>query len=243
VKAWLALFLVLPASAIADTKVLITETFDEADSTTLRHGNAVAWSSDVKGSIQVVNDPGLASGKAFKGNKIVGILPFMSLANQGDTVKVSFTFRLAGPIARTLDGFKVGLFEGGDPTNPWFVAAGNGYRWSIATGIPGVVALVQESGGPDEQILSGQDTNFINQSFATLALNDTAKHQAVILLQMKDDNLNLSLTIDGKKILLSNDPLTSSFTPTCFAIRSDANTFFFDDFSVTGKMKSSAPSN
>ncbi len=242
-KSWLALFLVLPAVALADTKVLVSETFDEADATTMRQGHPVAWSSDVRGSIQVVNDPGLASGKAFKGNKIVGILPTLVLANRGDMVTISFSFRLAGPIARTADGFKVGLFEQGDAGNPWYVAAGNGYRWSIATGDPAIVTLVQESGGPDEKILSGQDTNFINQSPVQVALGDTAKHKAVITLRIKDDGLNLSLAIDDKMIIRSNDPLTSTYSPSCFAIRSDANVFLFDDFTVTGNMRSSTSSN
>jgi hypothetical protein len=240
VKVLVALWLLIPALAFGDTKVLVNETFEEADVTTMRQGHAVAWSSDVKGTLQVVNDPALASGKAFKGNRIVGILPFLTLSNKGDTVKISFTFRLAGPITPTKAGFEMGLFEQGDQNNPWYVQSGNGYRWSIATGEAAIVPLVQESGGPDEKILSAQVTNFINQSYVSLGINDTAKHTALITLKIKDDFLNLYLAIDGKEILHSNDPLTSTFSPNCFAIRSDANVFLFDDFSVTANMRSGA---
>ena len=242
-KATLALVLLLPALAFGDNKVLVNETFEEADATTIRDGHPVAWASDLKGTLQVVNDPGLASGKAFKGNKIVGILPFLGLGNPGDMVKISFTFRLAGPVARTPDGFKIGLFEQGDATNPWYVASGNGYRWSLATGQPAIVSLVQESGGPDEKILTAQVTNFINQNHVQLGITDMAKHQVLITLRIKDDGLNLYLAIDGKEILRSNDPFTSTFTPNCFAIRSDANVFLFDDFSVTANLRATAASN
>ncbi|MCE0521997.1 MAG: hypothetical protein LV480_03705 [Methylacidiphilales bacterium] len=241
VKLGLALFLLAPALASADMKVLVTETFDETNSTTIHNGHTVAWSSEVMGGIQVVNDPGLASGKAFKGRKIVGILPFMALSNPGDAVRVHFTFRLAGPISSTQGGFKVGLFENGDPNNPWYVSAGNGYRWNIATGpYPAAVTLAKESGGSGQKVLSGQDTTFIDQSNAAFALNDTAKHTATINLREGDDGLHLSLAIDGKTIMRSSDLLVSSLAPTCFAIRSDANVFFFDDFSVAGNMKSGA---
>ena len=242
-KAWLAFLLFVPALAFGDDKVILNETFEEADATTFRQGHPVAWSSDIKGSIHVVNDPGLASGKAFKGNKVVGILPFIALANEGDTVKISFTFRLAGPIAQTPDGFKFGVFEQGDPNNPWYVASGAGYRWSMATGESAIIALVQESGSPDEKILTAQDTNLINQTHDPIGINDTARHKVLLTLQIKDDGFNASLAIDGTVILRSNDPLTSTFTPNCFAIRSDANVFLFDDFSVSANQRSRNGSN
>jgi len=138
----------------------------------------------------------------------------------------------------------MGLFEGGDPNNPWYVAPGNGYRWNIATGpSPAAVTLAKESGGPGQKILGGQDTTFIDQSNAPFALSDPSTHKATITLREGDDGLHLSLAIDGKTIMSSVDPLMSSLTPNCFAIRSDANIFLFDDFSVAANMNSSAMSN
>jgi hypothetical protein len=247
VKSWLLLFLLIPSLALAD-KVLVTETFDETDSTTRTkaQGQAIAWSSEVKGSIQVVNDPGLASGKAFKGHAIVGILPFVMMSGPGDKITVHFTFRLAGPVVGTEHGFKMGLFEGGDPNNPWFVAPGTGYRWSICTGpYPLPINLAKESGGAGQKILSGQNSTTFASSSAPFSINDTAKHTATITLREGDNGLNLTLIIDGNKMVFkSQDPLApSTLTPTCFAIRSDANVFLFDRFAVTTDMKSGAASN
>lgn len=248
-KSWLLLFLLLPIFARADNTVLVRESFEEHDTTTLKwssQGHSVAWSSEVKGGIQVVNDPTLASGKAFKGNKIVGILPFVMMSGPGDKIKVHFSFRLAGPIYATQHGFKVGLFEGGNPNDPWFAAPGNGYRWGITTGsFPQVVTLAKESGGSGQKVLSGQDTTVFDQSSVPFSLNDTVKHTATITIQEADMGVSLSLAIDGKTFVFkSQDPLgPSTLTPTCFAIRSDANVFLFDDFTVVTDMKSSSTSN
>jgi len=216
VHGWVVLILLLPVLARADMKVLAQETFEEYDTTAVHNGRAMVWSSDVKGGIEVVDGFGLVRGKAFRGNKVVGILPFMVLANPGDTVKVHFSFRLPGPIAGTPGGFKMGLFEGGDPANPWFATPGNGYRWNIGTGSNAVpVTLAKESGGAGQKVLSGQDTTFIDQSKGSFQVNDTVRHS-------------------------SSDPLTVSLAPTGFAIRSDANIFLFDDFTVEGNMNSNA---
>lgn len=240
-KSWLWLFLLLPGLAVADGTRLVTETFDQSQPATGK-GNHISWSSTTNGKIEVVTDPVLG-GKAFKGRKIVGILPFATLTGPGDSITVSFSFRLAGPIATTDHGFKLGLFEGGDPNDPWFFAAGTGYRWNISTGpYPIPASLVKESGGPGQKVLSGQDTNVMNQSSAAYSLNDTAKHTATITLTNTDAGLNLALAIDGKKwVFQSSDLLPpSTLSPTRFAIRSDANAFLLDDFTVDTKLKSNS---
>jgi hypothetical protein len=233
VKTWLWLFLLLPGLVQADGTQSVTGTFD----------GHVSWASTSNGKIQVVTDPVLGSGKAISGRKIVGILPFATLTGPGDSITVNFSFRLAGPIATTDHGFKLGLFEGGDPNDPWFFASGTGYRWNISTGpYPIPASLVKESGGPGQKVLSGQDTNVMNQSSAAYSLNDTAKHTATIILTNTDGALNLSLAIDGKKwVFQSSDLLPpSTLSPTRFAIRSDANTFLLDDFTVVTKLKSNS---
>jgi hypothetical protein len=246
VKSWLWLFLVLPTLANADGTRLVTETFDQTTTTqTNGQGKKVSWSSTTKGSFKIVNDPVLASGEAFEGRKVVGILPFASLSNPGDSLTVQFSFRLAGPITATDHGFKLGLFEGGDPNDPWFFAAGTGYRWNVSTGpYPIPASVVRESGGPGQKVLSGQDTNVLGQSSKPFSLNDTAKHVATIIMSNDDGTINLSLAIDGKKwVFTASDMLPpSTLAPTRFAIRSDANTFLFDDFTVDIKAKSSGAS-
>jgi hypothetical protein len=245
VKSWFWLVLLFPLVIRADATRLVTETFDETNTTQSNgQGKKVSWSSKVNGSIQVVDDPVLASGKAFKGRQIVGILPFTTLSGPGDSLTVKFIFRLAGPIATTDHGFKLGLFEGGDRKDPWFFAAGTGYRWNISTGpYPIPASLVRESGGPGEKVLSGQDTNIMGQSNSPFSLNDTAKHTAMITLVNNNGALNLTLTIDGKWVFQSSDLLPpSTLSPTRFAIRSDANTFLFDDFTIDSKALSSPAS-
>ncbi len=240
-KSWLWLVLLFPFVARADATRLVTETFDETNTTQSNgQGKKVIWSSKINGTIQVVNDPVLASGKAFKGRQIVGILPFATLSGPGDSLTVKFIFRLAGPITATDHGFKLGLFEGGDRNDPWFFAAGTGYRWNISTGpYPIPVSLVRESGGPGEKVLSGQDTNIIGQSNTAFSLNDTAKHTATITLVNSNGALNLTLTIDGKWSFQCSDLLPpSTLSPTRFAIRSNVNTFLFDDFTLDIQAKS-----
>lgn len=237
-KPWLCLFLLLPLVAKAD-KVLVTESFEETD-TTVHQGKKVSWFSDEKGSINVVNDPGLASGKAFKGNKIVGILPFVLLSNPGDSITVSFTFRLAGPMVATQRGFKLGLFEGGDPNSPWFFAAGTGYRWNVTTGPePFSATLAKESGGPGQKVLAGQDTTVMDQSAKRFAINDTSKHKATIKIDIgADGNLHLKLTIDDWSFASTDLLPPPQLSPNDFAIRSDDNAFLFDDFKMEIKQQS-----
>ena len=230
-KSWLCLFLILPSIVQADDKQLVSETFDQSSG----QGAKVSWSTKNKGSIETVNDPVLGDGNAFKGRQIVGILPFADLSNPGDSITVHFIFRLAGPVADSDHGFKLGLFEGGDPQDPWFFAAGTGYRWNLSTGsYPITASVVRESGGPGQKVLSGRDSNVIGQSAASYSLNDTAKHTATITMANNNGTINLTLSIDdGKFSFQASDPLPpSTLSPTRFAIRSDANTFLFDDFTV-----------
>ncbi len=237
-KSWLCFFLVLPCLAQADGTHWVTESFDQGQGTPARH---VIWSSVGNGKIDIVNDPVLGNGNAFKGNKIVGILPFATLTAPGDSITVKFDFRLAGPITDSDHGFKLGLFEGGDPNDPWFYASGTGYRWNLSSGrYPIPVSLVKESGGQGQKILSGNDSNVINQSSASYSLNDTAKHSAIIILKETDNGLSLSLAIDGGKFVFQGTDLLppSTLSPTRFAIRSDANTFLLDDFAVDIKLAS-----
>jgi len=236
-KLWLWLFLVLSCPVMAGAAPWVNETFDESglvkqpSSGPRKH---VSWFTK-DGPIKVVVDPVLGDGSAFKGNNIVGILPFATLTNPGDSITAHFTFRLAGPVTATDHGFKLGFYEGGDPTNPWFYAAGTGYRWNISTGgYPIPASLVKESGGAGQKILSGQETNVMAQSAAPYSINDTAKHTATIILAMTDNGLTLSLSIDDKKFAFSASDLLppSTLSPTRFAIRSDANTFLLDDFTI-----------
>jgi hypothetical protein len=234
VKSWFWFFLVLPCLAQAD--VAVTETFAQSQASPAP-GQHISWFTR-KGKIQVVKDPLLGGGNAFKGNSIVGILPFATLTNPGESVTVHFNFRLAGPVADSDHGFKLGFYEGGDPNDPWFYAAGTGYRWNISTGgYPIPASVVKESGGRGQKILSGQDSNVMNQSRAPFSINDTAKHTATIVMKMGDNGLNLTLAIDGKKFVFHSTDLLppSTLSPTRFAIRSDANTFLFDDFVLTIK--------
>ena len=234
-KSWLWFYLLLPCLAQAD--VAVTETFNQSQNDPAQQ---ISWFTR-NGKIQVVKDPDLG-GYACKGNRVVGILPFATMTNPGDSVTVHFSFRLAGPVKDTDHGFKLGFYEGGDPNDPWFYAAGTGYRWNISTGgYPIPVSLVKESGGAGQKILSGQDSNVMNQSRGPFSINDTAKHTATIVLKMGDNGLNLSLAIDGKKFVFQSTDLLppSTLSPTRFAIRSDANTFLFDDFVLNIK----APAN
>ena len=68
------------------------------------------------------------------------------------------------------------------PTIPGFTPRGTGlHRWNLGTGgYPIPASLVKESGGPGQKILSGQDSNVMNQSSASFSINDTAKHTATI---------------------------------------------------------------
>jgi len=246
-KLALWLFLVLSCQFMAEAAPWVNETFDasglvKAPSTAPR--NHVSWFS-TSVPLQVVNDPVLGDGMAFKGNKIVGILPFATLTNPGDSITAHFIFRLAGPVTATDHGFKLGFFEGGDPNDPWFYASGTGYRWNLSTGgYPIPASLVKEAGGTGQKILSGQDTTVMNQSTAAFSINDTAKHTATLILVMTDNGLNLSLAIDGKKFVFQSTDLLppSTLSPTRFAIRSDQNTFLFDDFTIDIKAKT-APSS
>ena len=245
-KSWLWSVLFFSLVAHTDGKPLVTETFDNNGAASSGgQSPKVIWSSKVNGSIEVVNDPVLGDGKAFKGKQIVGILPFSTLSGQGDSMTVNFSFRLAGPITATDHGFKLGLFEGGERTDPWFFAAGTGYRWNISTGpYPIPVSLVRESGGLGEKVLSGQDTNILGQSNTSFSLNDTAKHTATMTIVNNNGALNLTLAIDGKKwVFACSDMLPpSTLSPTRFAIRSDANTFLLDDFSFDTKTQANPSS-
>lgn len=220
---------------------MASETFDGG--TPPAGKNLVNWSSETKGKIQLVNDPVLASGKAFEGKKVVGILPFATLSNPGDSVTVQFDFRLAGPIIATEHGFKVGLFEGGDPNDPWFFASGTGYRWNVTTGPLALPAtMARESGGPGQKVLYGQDTTVLSQSDVPFTLNNTDKHTATITIQNTGGTLNLTLSIDNKLwTFQSSDPLAPSVLAlTRFAIRSDDNTFLFDNFTVNVQMSTAS---
>ena len=78
----------------------------------------------------------------------------------------------------------------------------------------------------------------IHHSNTAFSINDTTKHTATIVLQNSNGAINLTLTIDGKWTFASSDMLPpSTLAPTRFAIRSDANTFLFDDFTVDIKAK------
>jgi hypothetical protein len=225
-KPWLCLFLVLP---------LATAAFGQMAPSTA-NPKKVSWFSSANVDLQAVDDSVLG-GKAFKGNRIVGILPFDTLTNPGDQLTIHFNFRLAGPVTATNHGFKVGVFEGGDKSDPWFFAPGTGYRWNISTGpYPIPASLVKESGGSGYKILGGQDSNIMGQSQSPISINDTAKHAATIILAETGNGLSLSLAIDGKWTFQCSDLLPpSTLAPTRFAIRSDANVFLLGGFTSQAK--------
>jgi hypothetical protein len=226
----------------------VNETFEGEVATTVQKEGAarkVQWLVKEQGTLNVVDDSkGLASGKALQGQQIMGVIPAVLLTNPGDSITVQFDFRLASPVQ---DGkgysprFGIYYIQAADSVDPWTVTNGNGYYAGLTAGaVAAGVELNKEAGG-DGQILQGPDNTVLTTGTAEYWVNDGKKHTAQMTIAMLDSGLKISVKLDGTLMAESTDLFASeALTLNRFALLSQPNKVYFDNFKVNVQMAGSS---
>ncbi len=183
-----------------EVRDLVHDTFDIGSPPT--HGNDAEDSLDTAWTatgfnLSLAEDATLGTGRALAAastgtfSHLRGAIPAQTLANPGDTLRLSFDFRYTSVPGNNVGGFRFGFFN----------SNGGGYAVQHGTGGSTGYALLR---GPDG---FGSGSNFGSIASASKSsLNDTARHHATFEIRRTDTGFTLRGAVDGVEIATSTDP-------------------------------------
>jgi len=200
-------------------------------------GSTTGWSGVSGGSVSNGSDSGSLALKlttSGTNQSALGTMPSLTLANIGDSISLSFSFRFDATPGDNAAGFRFALSNSrGTPST----ADDNGYYISISTGAATKTHQIFRENGGTAPYLGGGDRTAIGATNSTASnITDTVQHTGMLVLTKSGaSGTTISASIDGTSYFASVTDSSGLFTFDEIGI-SSANTsrnIWFDNVIVT----------